>query len=108
MKTSAGSEKDATGVAKWLGRPIDRNNIMKVTGEIQFAPWAPTQKGNPGSMQPNNNLADSEKEAMGQTRTVGDAVRVNLSDGFHVYARVLPDATVAFYDSRTDLEPPLN
>jgi len=35
-----------------------------------------------------------------QKRVPGDIVRINLSDGHHTYARVLPDASFAFYDSR--------
>ena len=38
---------------------------------------------------------------MSQKRVVGDVVRVPLEDGTHTYARVLPEATFAFYDSRT-------
>jgi hypothetical protein len=38
---------------------------------------------------------------MPQKRTAGDIVRVPLGDGTHTYARVLPEATFAFYDSRS-------
>ena len=34
-------------------------------------------------------------------RTVGDIVQIPLGDGTHTYARVLPEASFAFYDSRT-------
>jgi hypothetical protein len=33
-------------------------------------------------------------------RTVGDVVQVPLGEGWHSYARVLPEVSVAFYDSR--------
>jgi hypothetical protein len=39
-------------------------------------------------------------------RTVDDIVRVELDDGTHTYARVLPEATFAFYDCRTKQELP--
>jgi hypothetical protein len=39
-----------------------------------------------------------------QRRVVGDVVRVDLEDGTHTYARVLPDATFAFYDKRDETE----
>lgn len=32
-------------------------------------------------------------------RIVGDIVKIPLGDGTHTYARVLPEATFAFYDS---------
>lgn len=35
-----------------------------------------------------------------QKRTVGDVVKVSLGDGTHTYARVLPEASLAFYDFR--------
>ena len=37
-------------------------------------------------------------------RTVGDVMKIPLGDGTHVYARTLADASMAFYDSRTDQE----
>lgn len=33
-------------------------------------------------------------------RKVGDIVRIALGDGMHTYARVLPEASFAFYDYR--------
>jgi hypothetical protein len=33
-------------------------------------------------------------------RTLGDVVKIPLGDGTHAYARVLPEASFAFYDSR--------
>lgn len=36
-----------------------------------------------------------------QKRTVGDVVKIDHGDGFHSYARVLDEATFAFYDCRT-------
>lgn len=35
-----------------------------------------------------------------QRRRIGDIVRIPLEDGTHTYARVLPEASFAFYDSR--------
>jgi hypothetical protein len=35
-----------------------------------------------------------------QRRRVGDVLRIDLGAGFHTYARVLPDASFAFYDCR--------
>jgi Immunity protein 26 len=35
-----------------------------------------------------------------QRRRTGDIVKIPLEDGTHTYARVLPDASLAFYDSR--------
>lgn len=35
-----------------------------------------------------------------QRRRVGDVVRIDLGAGFHTYARVLPNASFAFYDCR--------
>jgi hypothetical protein len=35
-----------------------------------------------------------------QKRRVGDIVKIPLGDTTHAYARVLPDASFAFYDSR--------
>jgi hypothetical protein len=43
-----------------------------------------------------------------QKRVVGDIVRVDLSDGFRSYARVLNEALFAFYDNRLGEELPLN
>lgn len=40
-------------------------------------------------------------------RTEGDFVRVDLGDGSHVYGRVLPEATFAFYDSHTTDDLPI-
>ncbi|MGA3210294.1 MAG: immunity 26/phosphotriesterase HocA family protein [Terriglobales bacterium] len=37
-------------------------------------------------------------------RTVGDIVKIPLGNGTHIYARVLPDATFAFYDSHVSEE----
>jgi hypothetical protein len=42
-----------------------------------------------------------------QRRVVGDVVKIDLGEGAHSYARVLPDATFAFYDSRSKTELPL-
>lgn len=39
-----------------------------------------------------------------QRRIVGDVVQIPLGDGTHTYARVLPEASFAFYDSRTSAE----
>lgn len=36
-----------------------------------------------------------------QRRIVGDVVRIDLGDGTHTYARVLPEASFAFYDARS-------
>jgi hypothetical protein len=47
------------------------------------------------------------KRSKFKRRTVGDIVKVPLGDGNHVYARVLPDASFAFYDSRAEEELPL-
>ena len=35
-----------------------------------------------------------------EKRTIGDIVKIPLGDGTHAYARVLPDASLAFHDSR--------
>ena len=35
-----------------------------------------------------------------QRRRVGDVLRIDLGAGFHTYARVLPEASFAFYDCR--------
>ena len=35
-----------------------------------------------------------------QKRWIGDTVKIPLEDGTHTYARVLPEASFAFYDSR--------
>lgn len=43
-----------------------------------------------------------------QERIVGDVVRINLGDGFHSYARVLPEALFAFYDSRSKQDVPID
>ena len=43
---------------------------------------------------------------MSKKRTVGDIVKVPLGDGTHTYARVLPHASFAFYDSRVKEELP--
>ena len=39
-------------------------------------------------------------KAKSQKRVIGDIVKINLGDGFHVYARVLAEASFAFYDNR--------
>ena len=39
---------------------------------------------------------------MPNKRTVGDIVKIPLGDGTHTYARVLPHASFAFYDSRVN------
>lgn len=36
-----------------------------------------------------------------QQRTIGGVLKIELGDGYHTYARILPDAAYAFYDSRT-------
>jgi len=43
-----------------------------------------------------------------QKRTVGDIVEIPLGDGTHTYARVLPEATFAFYDCRTTETVPIS
>ena len=35
-------------------------------------------------------------------RVVGDIVKIPLGDGWHSYARVLPEASYAFYDTRVN------
>ena len=40
------------------------------------------------------------KKAKRKKRIIGDVLKIPLGDGTHVYARVLPDASYAFYDSR--------
>jgi hypothetical protein len=42
-----------------------------------------------------------------QRRVVGDVIKIDLGDGTHSYACVLPDATFAFYDSRGKAELPV-
>jgi hypothetical protein len=44
------------------------------------------------------------KEKADQKRTVGDVVVIDLGDGFHTYARVLEEASFAFYDGRANEE----
>jgi hypothetical protein len=39
---------------------------------------------------------------MSNKRAAGDIVRIPLGDGTHTYARVLPHASFAFYDSRVN------
>jgi len=41
------------------------------------------------------------------TRTIGDIVKIELGDGTHTYARVLPEAGFAIYDARTTEELPI-
>ena len=43
-----------------------------------------------------------------QRRVLGDVVRIGLGDGFHTYARVLPEALFAFYDGRVQDELPVS
>jgi len=40
-------------------------------------------------------------------RVVGDIVKIPLGDGWHSYARVLPEASYAFYDSRVNGDDPV-
>jgi hypothetical protein len=40
-------------------------------------------------------------------RTVGDIVKIPLGDGWQCYARVLPEAALAFYDSRNNRDLPI-
>jgi hypothetical protein len=40
-------------------------------------------------------------------RTIGDVVRIELGDGTHTYARVLPEASFAIYDARTTEDLPI-
>jgi len=42
-----------------------------------------------------------ERPTKRQQRTVGAIVKVPLEDGYHTYARILEQASFAFYDSRT-------
>jgi hypothetical protein len=42
-----------------------------------------------------------------QKRTVGDIVKIPLGDGLHSYARVLPEASLAFYDARSSEDLPI-
>lgn len=44
----------------------------------------------------------SERKIGPKKRTVGDIVQIPLGDGTHTYARVLHEASFAFYDSRTN------
>jgi hypothetical protein len=39
-----------------------------------------------------------------QKRVVGDIVQIPLGDGTHTYARLLPEGSFAFYDSRSSVE----
>jgi hypothetical protein len=39
-----------------------------------------------------------------QRRIVGDVVRIDLGDGTHTYARVLAEASFAFYDARSRVD----
>jgi hypothetical protein len=43
-----------------------------------------------------------------QKRRIGDIVKIPLGDGTHTYARVLPEASFAFYDSRGTEELEIN
>jgi|HubBroStandDraft_2_1064218.scaffolds.fasta_scaffold303338_1 hypothetical protein len=40
-------------------------------------------------------------------RTIGDVVRIELGDGTHTYARVLPEASFAIYDAQTTEDLPI-
>jgi hypothetical protein len=42
-----------------------------------------------------------------QERVIGDVVMIDLGDGFHSYARVLPEALFAFYDGRFEGDIPI-
>jgi len=44
------------------------------------------------------------QEMTRQKRIIGDILRVELGDGSHTYARVLGEASYAFYDARTRSE----
>ena len=37
---------------------------------------------------------------MSKRRTIGDVVQIPLGEGWHCYARVFPEASLAFYDFR--------
>ena len=37
-------------------------------------------------------------------RQIGDILKIELGDGTHTYARVLPEAAFAIYDARTTEE----
>jgi hypothetical protein len=41
-------------------------------------------------------------------RVVGDIVSISLGDGFKTYSRVLNEAMFAFYDCRTEEQPPID
>ena len=49
-----------------------------------------------------------KQKKMRQKRIVGDVVRIDLSDGFWTYARVLDEATFAFYEGRVCEELPID
>ncbi len=42
-----------------------------------------------------------ERPLKRQQRTVGAIVKIPLENGFHTYARILEEASLAFYDART-------
>jgi hypothetical protein len=46
----------------------------------------------------------TKQQARLRKRAIGDIVKIPLGDGTHTYARVLPEASLAFYDSRETKE----
>jgi hypothetical protein len=52
-------------------------------------------------------MTELTKRAKPRKRILGDVLKIMLGDGTHTYARVLPDASYAFYDSRGTEEVPV-
>jgi hypothetical protein len=50
-------------------------------------------------------MAEAKKKLV--KRKIGDILKIELGDGTHTYARVLPEATFAIYDARTTEELPI-
>jgi Immunity protein 26 len=53
-------------------------------------------------------MTELRQNKKSKKRNAGDVVSIPLPDGLHAYARVLPDATFAFYDSRTSEDLPVS
>ncbi len=94
------------------------NNSLRAASE-------PSLKGGPGNKinggspsNPNDQryrdaaknefqLVSTMKTKKKQRRVVGDVIKIDLGDGIHSYARVHPDASFTFYDSRGKAELPV-